>query len=120
MPEGQFTGSRQAYTYTMDDGNDIVICLDQTLGSVAGNGLTALTSAANLPGKPQRFSPRVVFWQGTLNGKIKRKQLVCNVGSSLYGNSGSSNLTVDGVAGVVTGRRGEQQSFICSLPASTP
>ena len=120
MPEGQFSGSRAAYTYTTDAGNDIVICLDETLGSVTGNGLTKLTTASNLPGKPMKFSPRVVFWQGELNGKIKRKQIVCNVGSSLYSNAGSANLTVDGVAGVTTGRRGEKQSFLCSLPVATP
>jgi len=120
MPEGQFLGSRKAYTYTKDDGSDIVICIDATLGDVSGNGLSALTTAANLPGKPQRFTPRVVFWQGVLNGKVKRKQIVCNAGAALYTNAGSSNLTVDGVAGVTTGRRGEKQSFICSLPTPAP
>lgn len=118
MPEGQFSGSRAAYTYTKDDGDNIVICLDETLGGVTGNGLTKITTASELPGKPLQFTPRVVFWQGTLGGKVKRKQIVCNAGSTLYVKKGSSTLTVDGVAGVTTGRRGEKQSFICTVPAT--
>ncbi len=120
MPEGQFTGARAAYTYTKDDGTDIVICLDETLGSAAGNGLVKLTTASALPGKPLKFTPRIVFWQGVLDGKTKRKQIVCNAGSVLYGKVGSSALTIDGVSGVTTGRRGERQSFICTVAAAAP
>ncbi len=116
MPEGQFSGSRAAYEYTTDSDNTIVICIDETLGTVAGNGLTKLTTASELPGKPQRFEPRVVFWQGILDGKTKRKQLICNKDSTLFAKTSSSTLTVDGVAGVTTGRRGERQSFVCSIP----
>lgn len=121
--EGTFKKPPVPYKYTMDDGTDIIICLDETVASAAGNGLVKQTTASTLGGAPLRFQPRVVFWKGILDGKPRRKEIVCQADSTLFKKKGSSTLTIDGVSGVTTGRRGEKQSFICTVApaaATTP
>ncbi|HEX7762729.1 MAG TPA: hypothetical protein VF433_03870 [Cellvibrio sp.] len=116
MPEGQFTGSRDSYVYTSDTGNLYVLQLDETLGDLAGADLDAFDPAN--PGtatpKPTRFSPRGVYWQATATGfEGKRKFIICGTtDATLYNSSVRQALTVDGVAGTTTGRRGEKQSFL--------
>lgn len=115
MPEGQFSGARAGYEYINDEGTTYLLTLDETLGGIAGAGLSAATSASTAGGAPSRFTPRVVFWQGTLSGRTVRKSIVCNADGALYTDT-SQSLTVDGVAGVTTGRRGEKITFV-RLPA---
>lgn len=117
MPEGQFSGSRSTYEYLSDGGVSYLIQLDDTLASLAGTGLVAAVAGTTSPTAPKRFSPRVVFWEGTLNGNVVRKQIVCAPTGTLYQSNVSQSLTVDGVAGVTTGRRGERLSFL-KLPAA--
>lgn len=123
MPEGQFTGTRSTYLYTPDSGDDLyLITTDTTLGSLAGAGLTAATSAniENAKPAPKRFKPRVVFWQGTLNGNRVRKAIICgSTDATLYDSDSPQALTIDGVAGSTTGRRGERLTFL-SVPAAAP
>lgn len=118
--EGTFRKPPAPYLYTMDDGTSIILCLDETVASAAGNGMVKQTTASTLGGAPLRFQPRVVFWQGVLDGKKRRKEVVCQADSVLYKKSGSSSLTIDGVTGVTTGRRGEKQSFICTITPTAP
>lgn len=116
MPEGQFTGTRSSFVYTSDTGALYVLQLDDTLGGLAGADLDVFDPAS--PGaatpKPTRFSPRGVYWQGTATGfETKRKFLVCGTtAATLYDSSVRQALTIDGVAGITTGRRGEQMSFL--------
>ena len=118
MPEGQFTGQRGQYLYTSDSDDIYIITTDKTLGDLAVCGLTPATqaNAANASPAPKRFKPRVSFWQGTLNGRVVRKALVCNVTSDLNEDTTPRAVTIDGVAGSTTGRRGEKMSFVF-LPA---
>lgn len=111
MPEGQFSGQRAAYEYVADDGTTYLLTLDETLGGIGATGLTAASSGSTAATKPDRFTPRVVFWQGTLSGRTVRKELVCNADGSIYTNN-SQSLTIDGVAGSTTGRRGEKLTFV--------
>ena len=115
MAEGQFTGKRLPYLYTSDAGESFLIRTDATLGGVAGTGLVPATTGnvGGATGAPKRFKPRGVYWQGTLGGRIVRKFLICNGGndSTLYISGTPQSLTIDGVAGVTTGRRGEKASY---------
>lgn len=115
MPVGQFSGTRASYVYTSDTGALYVLQLDETLGDLTGAGLDAYDPAS--PGsatpKPTRFQPRGVYWQGTATGfETKRKFITCGtLDATLYDSNVRQTLTIDGVAGVTTGRRGEQISF---------
>lgn len=112
MPEGQFLGTRTTYNYLMDDGTtEVQLTLDTTIGGIAGTGLSPATNGDGSIPKPQRFEPRGVYWEGTLNGSKKRKFIPCNRTSTLYAGNVSANVTIDGVVGQTTGRRGEKLSF---------
>ena len=109
--EGQFLGNRVTYNYQMEDGTEIQLVLDETLGSLPGADLVPATTGDGSVPKPLRFKPRGVYWQGELGGKTKRKFVPCNPTSTLYLSNVSQELTIDGVAGKTTGRRGETLSF---------
>lgn len=111
MAESQFTGSRAVYEYTADSGTVYLLTLDETLGGITGTGLTRATTGTTGINAPKRFEPRVVFWQGVLNGRIVRKSIVCNSSGTLY-NDVSTALTIDEVDGSTTGRRGEKFTFV--------
>lgn len=122
MPEGQFTGARASYIYATDAGNEYLLTLDTTLATLAGTGLVAATTAnaENATPAPKRFKPRIVQWQGTLNNKIVRKRIVCGtVDAELYADTTAAGLTIDGVQGTTTGRRGEKLTYgSLSAPAA--
>jgi hypothetical protein len=111
VPEGQFTGGKDCYVYVDDSDNNIVITRDVTLAELPGTGLMPFTNQV-VQNKPVGFSPRVVFWQGVLNGKTVRKELIVNRTGTLY-TTQSQHLTVDGVDGSTTGYRGEKLTFAC-------
>jgi hypothetical protein len=117
MPEGQFTGERGVYLYTSDGDNVYLVQTDKTLGDLTETGLVAATTGnvGDASSMPKRFKPRVVYWQGELDGKQVRKKLVVNRNSDLVSATTPTAITIDGVAGTTTGRRGEQISFL-SLP----
>lgn len=115
MPEGQFLGNRDSYVYTSETGALYVITTDETLGDLAGVGLDPYDplNPGTAVAPPKRFQPRGVYWQGTAVGfTTKRKFLVCGAGdATLYASSVRQAVTIDGVAGITTGRRGERLSF---------
>lgn len=105
-------GPRGKYKYIMDDGTVIKLRLDSTLGDIASCGLTPITTADNAGNKPTNFKPRVVFWTHTkADGSKMSKQLVCASDSAAFKSKDNFSITIDGLAGQTTGRRGEQISF---------
>lgn len=113
MAEGQFSGIRRKFIYTSDTGEQYVLTTDVTLAQVPGCGLVAYAGLGEqLPPKPARFKPRVVHWQGVLDGRMVRKRVICGTGdSALYAAQGAGALTIDGVNGITTGRRGERLTY---------
>lgn len=114
MGLGQFTGPRLKYTYTSDSGAKYVLTLDETL-VVVGSGLSPYDPAtdAGYGPPPKRFKPRIVYWQATGAGFVgKRKKLVAGLAAEdLYASDVRQPITIDGVAGVTTGRIGEKITF---------
>lgn len=111
MP-ANIVGKRGKYKYTMDDGTIIKLRLDATLGDLAETGLEAVTTADNAGNKPTNFKPRVVFWQHVqADGTVIRKELVCSTTAAAFVSKDNFNITIDGIDGQTTGRRGEAISF---------
>lgn len=111
MP-ANIVGKRGKYKYTMDDGTIIKLRLDATLGDLAATGLSAVTTADDAGNKPTNFKPRVVHWQHVQDdGTVLRKQLVCSTDAPAFISRDNFDITIDGIAGQTTGRRGEQISF---------
>lgn len=115
MPEGQFTGARENYIYENDAAEEYIITTDATLGGLENTGLVVAT-AANATGAspaPKRFTPRKVYWQGELDGRVVRKAITCGTAeAALYASDISQALTIDGIAGFTTGRVGERITFL--------
>lgn len=114
MPEGQFLGQKDSYVYTSDNGTQFAIQRDRSLvlGESTGLSLYSVGDPFAFP-LPRRFKPRGVFWEGNLNGRKVRKFLICgNLNATLYATDSSSELTIDGVVGVTTGKRGEQINYV--------
>lgn len=114
MAEGQFTGTRSQYVYTSDSGADFILTLDDTNAQITGTGLVAFDPAN--PGTatpaPRRFTPRAIYWQGTLSGRQVRKRLVCGTtAAALYATGVSTALQIGDAMGATTGRVGEQLTF---------
>ena len=100
-------GPRGRYEYTSDTGNTYTIETDVDLATAAG-----LTPAGSpeAPPLPKGLSPRVVFVQATVAGRLARKNLIVNADSALYTDS-RQTVTIDGTQGTTTGRKGESLSF---------
>ena len=112
MAEGQFSGRKRAYVYVSDANDTYIIRRDATLGDLAGADLEPATTSADGTSKPTNFKMRGVHWEGILNGRVVRKFLICNRTGEFYQLNQSVALTIDGVPGFITGRRGEVASFI--------
>ena len=111
MPEGQYLGSRQTYIYTSDNLDEYFLVTDETLGDLAGTGLTAATTGSSASPMPKRFKPRIVHWEA--NDGSKRKRIICGKNdASLYADNKSATLTIDGIAGRTTGRVGEKMTYM--------
>lgn len=119
MAEGQFLGGKRTYLYVADDNNTYKILRDRTLGDLPGCDLDPATAAIPAGRLPRDFDPRGVYWQSTalIGRNYARKFLICNRNSTLYTSEGSVPLTIDGVEGATTGRRGERASYLLDDPA---
>lgn len=114
MPEGQFLGRKDSYLYVSDDNKSYIIRRDVTLATIDGTDLVVATVQNSGDGQnaPKRFQPRGVHWQATAAPVGARKFLICGSRqAALYVASASQPVTIDGVAGVTTGRRGETYSY---------
>lgn len=114
MPEGQYLGNRESYIYVADDNNSYVILRDVTLANIPGVDLTLATTANSVGSDdlPKRFTCRGVYWESTGQSLVRRKFLICGSRTSdLYTATGSTSLTIDGITGATTGRKGEQKSY---------
>lgn len=100
-------GPRGRYEYTSDTGQTYTIETDVDLATAAG---LPTAGSPEAPPPPRGFSPRVVFVQATVNGRIARKNLVVNADSPLFTDSRQA-VTIDGTAGTTTGRKGESLSY---------
>lgn len=123
MPEGQYLGTRVPVIYTSDDGTtQWIITIDATIQAIVELGLTLATTAnaAGLTNPPQGFKPRYVNWTGDLSGRQVSKRLICGTtGAAAYATNSATAITIDGAAGNVCSRRGEELDFRI-LPAPSP
>lgn len=115
MPAGTRGKSAKAQ-YTTDSGKKIIIKVPQYILDGGSHGLqpTDGTEVA----KPDRFKPRVVFWEGEIaavppatQNQVIRRSIPCNAGSALINSDAVTAHTLDGVVGATTGRKGEKVSF---------
>jgi hypothetical protein len=111
MGLGQFTGSKVKVAYTSDNGAVYNMSVDADL-ITAAQSLPAATAGVG-SSKPLGIKLRGVHWKATgagFEGSVKF--LVCgSVDAPLYSSDAPQAVTIDGVTGITTGRRGETLSF---------
>jgi hypothetical protein len=113
MP-GNTLGSRGTYTYTDDFDSEYLYTTDVDLATAVG--ATPATNA-ELPSLPSRFRPRGVYWEADTG---ERKFIIVpNIASSAWADA-SQTVTIDGLQGKTSGRRGERQSYLRLTAAPTP
>lgn len=117
---GNRLGSKQRYLYFTDDVTVAYILFRDTDLAVAGLGVGAaapeLYDQDNPPAgiticpAPRRFTPRCVFAQD--DGTGARKELIAfHPTADLYSTSSPMTVTIDTLAFVTTGRKGEKLTF---------
>lgn len=114
MARGQFLGPKATYLYVSDSNETYRIRRDQDLAAIDGVDLVRATvqNSIGSQAKPDRFEPRGVFWQATSIEPGARKFIICGTRqAALYVSTISQALTIDGVPGVTTGRKGETMTF---------
>lgn len=118
MAEGQFLGSKRTYIYVADDNRTYRILRDRTLGDLSGTALNPGTPGVQAGRLPRNFKPRGVYWQSNeLQGRnYGRKFIICNRDGTLYTSTDTVSLTIDGIPGQTTGRRGESASYLQDDP----
>jgi hypothetical protein len=101
----------EKYVYTADDLSQFYVYLESAnVRPNSGLDLADGTETGVSAGRPIKFKLRGIHWQANTGGA--RKFLVAGTNDSeLYVTAGSTAITVDGVAGTTTGRRGEKSSF---------
>jgi hypothetical protein len=108
MPlNGNRLGGKEKVQYVSDATQTYILTMDPDL-IIVGSGLVLGNVGQT---KPSRFKPRGVHAQLVEAGKIYRKFLVANAGSTLYASNTPQVVTIDGAGFTTTGRRGEIQSF---------
>lgn len=114
MPQGQFTGPKASYIYRSDNGTPFAILRDTDLALTDVTGLEPYTEGSEFAfSLPRRFQPRGVHWLGYIGDRPVRKFLICgSLNSTLYVTESSAPITIDGVVGYTTGKRGERSNYI--------
>lgn len=113
MGVGQFSGPKGKYVYTSDTGDLYLITRDTDL---AGTALTEVslplyTNQTDVGYAPPRFKPRGVYWKADAS-PFYRKFLICGAAdAAAYDNSAPVAITIDGIAGKTTGKRGERVTY---------
>lgn len=118
--DGNRLGPRKRYLYETDDIDVFyILTTDEDLalaGLGTGGGAPSEYDPANPPANvticpaPRRFKPRVVHMQNEATGA--RKSLIAfSSTADLYAVSSGGTVTIDNLAFVATGRRGEQLTF---------
>lgn len=126
MAEGQELGPKATYIYTTDSNDQYVITRDNDLSLPSITGLVLYTEGApDLDTLPRGLKPRGVHWVGVgESNRFIRKFLICGTqDATLYLLKGSAPVTIDGIRGFTTGKRGEMKRLArrsASLPAPNP
>lgn len=122
MAEGQELGPKASYIYVTDSQDSYVIYRDTDLAMSAITGLTPYTEGSpDLDNLPRGLMPRGVYWLGYDGIRPVRKFLICGTqDATLFLLKGSGPVTIGGIKGFTTGRRGEKKRMARRTAAANP
>lgn len=108
---GNVLGKRATFVYTTDGSEDVVFQQDRSVGLAVGNVLaTSSTRPTSVNGKYLRG--RYLLLQGKDDPSLKKRVIVGKIDNSSFAAEGSTEITINGVVFVTTGKVGEAVTFL--------
>lgn len=116
---GNLLGQRGTFVYVTDAGDSINFSQDRSVGLGVGNAL-ATTSERPQSVNDKYLRGRYVLMQADDDPTVKKRVVVGNPASALFSASASTTVIINSRLFVITGRVGEQVSYLRLTPIITP
>lgn len=116
---GNILGKRGVFVYQNDSSVSYNISLDRSVSLAVGNALSEIATLPIIRASGRRpISPRYLLLQQKDAPTVKKKAIICDLVNSLFLSSAASEVTINGVVYVVTGRVGEKRSTLVIEPTT--
>jgi len=116
---GNILGKRAVFTYQNDSSVAFNISLDRSVSLAVGNDLSTIATLPILRASGRRpIAPRYLLLQQKDSPTVKKKAIVCDLVNSLFLSSAASEVTINNIVYVVTGRVGEKRSTLVIDPVT--
>lgn len=116
---GNRLGSRAAFDYETDDGESVLMVQDESVGEAVGN-VKATTPQRATSVNSKYLRGRYILVQSKTDPDVKKKIVIGDPTNTLYASDSSSEVTINGVVFVTTGRVGEAVTFLRVDGEATP
>ena len=114
---GNILGRRGVFVYQTDSSVSYNISLDRSVGLAVGNEISTIGTLPILRASGRRpICPRYMLLQKKDEPSVKKKAIVCDLVNSAFLSSAATEVTINNVVYVVTGRVGEKRSTLVLEP----
>jgi hypothetical protein len=116
---GNILGVRGVFEYNNDSSVKYNISLDRSVSLAIGNGLSTIATLPIIRASGRRpIAPRYLLLQQKGNPAVKKKAIVCDLVNSIFLSSAATEVTINSIVYVVTGRVGERRSTLVIEPVT--
>lgn len=115
---GNLLGPRAVFLYQTDGGTSYNITLDQSVATAVGNELSTVNVVGIRATGKRPIAPRYLLLSLVSDPTVTKRAFICDPDNSLFARDAATTVTINGVAFNVTGRVGEQASFLTLTPAA--
>lgn len=116
---GNLLGQRGTFVYVTDSGESVNYTQDRSVGLAVSNAL-ATTAERPVSVNNRYLKGRYVLVQAQDDPSLKKRIIVGNPASALFSSEVSTEIIINARIYVVTGRVGEQVSYLRLTPLITP
>jgi hypothetical protein len=110
---GNILGKRGVFVYQNDSSVSYNISLDRSVALAVGNDLSTNAAFPILRASGRRpIAPRYLLLQQKDAPTVKKKAIVCDLVNSVFLSSAPTEVTINSIVYVVTGRVGEKRSTL--------
>lgn len=117
---GNLLGSRATFLYETDGGTSYNMLLDESVSSAVGNNLSTVNVAALRASGRRPIGPRYILLSLVSDPTVRKTAIICDAANPLFARDAAGTVTINGVAWNITGRIGEQASFLVLAPPPGP
>lgn len=110
---GNRLGSRGTFDYESDTGTEYVISLDKSVSAAVGNVESADVDKPVIRASQSRpIRPRYILLQLKSNPSVTKRAIIGDIANALWTSNAASEVTINSVVFVITGRVGEARSVL--------